>query len=192
MRDLVATCRGEWPNTSICPLVGYRRPSSSLTVVDLPEPFGPSKPKTSPRRTSKSTRSTATALGRPQKSLKIFVRPRTTTTFSSGRGSRVAEDGIFSSTAVIGHFGRALGTGTDKRARNPRVAQAADCLSVAVQIFADCSNSLGCFLLPLPTPEEWGEDRGEGRLLSPALCSIGWRRGSESGCGASRAVSASL
>ena len=40
-------------------------------------------------------------------------------------------------------------------------------------------------LLPLPTTEEWGEDRGEGpsnlsrsrRLLSPALSSIRWRRG---------------
>ena len=41
MRDLVATCRGEWPKTSMCPLVGYSNPSSSLTVVDLPEPFGP-------------------------------------------------------------------------------------------------------------------------------------------------------
>src|SRR5438477_7839402 len=99
MRDLVATCRGEWPNTSICPLVGYRRPSSSLTVVDLPEPFGPSKPKTSPRRTSKSTLSTALALGRPQKSLKIFVRPRTATMVSAGCVWRVADCGL--STAVI-------------------------------------------------------------------------------------------
>src|SRR3954464_9124579 len=79
MRDLVATWRGEWPKTSMCPFVGYNRPSNSLTVVDLPEPFGPSKPKTSPRRTSKSTLSTARALDRPQKSLKTFVRPRTET-----------------------------------------------------------------------------------------------------------------
>ena len=52
----------------------------SLTVVDLPEPLGPRRPKTSPRRTSKSTLSTARALERPQKSLKTFVRPWTETT----------------------------------------------------------------------------------------------------------------
>src|SRR5580658_7642133 len=80
MRDLVATCRGEWPKTSMCPLVGYNSPSNILTVVDLPEPLGPRRPKTSPRRTSKSTLSTARALGRPQKSLKILVKPRTATT----------------------------------------------------------------------------------------------------------------
>ena len=52
------------------------------------------------------------------------------------------------------------------------------------------------FLLPLPTTQEWGEEGGEGHskelfhfksnLLSPALSSIGWRRGSV-GCGVSRA-----
>src|SRR5664279_2434711 len=79
MRDFVATCRGEWPKTSMCPLVGYNNPRSSLTVVDLPDPFGPSRPNTSPFRTSKSTLSTARALGRPQKSLKTLTRPRTET-----------------------------------------------------------------------------------------------------------------
>src|SRR5438876_10746954 len=87
MRDLVATRRGECPNTSMCPRLGYNRPSSILTVVDFPEPFGPSSPKTSPRRTSKSTLSTALALGRPQKSLKTLVNPRTATTTSSDRGT---------------------------------------------------------------------------------------------------------
>src|SRR5213594_2786345 len=82
MRDLVATCRGDLPKTSMCPLVGCSKPSSILTVVDLPEPFGPSSPNTSPRRTSKSTLSTARALGRPQKSLNTFVSPRTATTTS--------------------------------------------------------------------------------------------------------------
>src|SRR6266852_8135806 len=86
MRDLVATCRGEWPNTSMCPLVGYSRPRSNFTVVDLPEPFGPSRPNTSPRRTSKLTSSTAFALGRPQKSLNTFVRPRTAITTSEDAG----------------------------------------------------------------------------------------------------------
>src|SRR5437773_9512260 len=83
MRDLVATCRGDLPKTSMCPLVGCSKPSSILTVVDLPEPFGPRSPNTSPRLTSKSTSSTARALGRPQKSLKTFVSPRTETIISS-------------------------------------------------------------------------------------------------------------
>src|SRR5512143_462308 len=85
----------------MCPLVGYRRPSISLTVVDLPEPFGPNSPKTSPRRTSKSTLSTARALGRPQKSLNTLVRPRTETTTSpladgapAAGGDRKEEDGL--------------------------------------------------------------------------------------------------
>src|SRR5947209_7819014 len=81
------------------PLVGYSRPKRSFTVVDFPEPLGPSRPNTSPRRTSKSTLSTARALGRPQKSLKTLVKPRTemiTSPFeppsalgAAGRGSRV-------------------------------------------------------------------------------------------------------
>src|SRR6059058_6065421 len=84
MRALLATWRGECQKTSICPLVGYNKPSISFTVVDLPEPFGPSNPKTSPRRTSKLTSSTARALGRPQKSLKTLVKPRTVTTGPGG------------------------------------------------------------------------------------------------------------
>jgi len=40
MRDFVCTWRGEWPKTSMWPFVGFSKPSSSLTVVDLPEPFG--------------------------------------------------------------------------------------------------------------------------------------------------------
>src|ERR1017187_7340111 len=63
----------------MCPFVGYSNPRINFTVLDLPEPFGPSSPKTSPRRTSKSALSTARALGRPQKSLKTLVSPRTET-----------------------------------------------------------------------------------------------------------------
>src|SRR6266566_5772413 len=40
--------------------------------------------------------------------------------------------------------------------------------------------------LPLPATQEWGEDRGEGNptsLLSPALSSVRWRRGSVLGSG---------
>ena len=75
MRALVCTWRGEWSNTVMRPRVGYSRPSSIFTVVDLPEPFGPSSPNTSPRLTSKSMPSTARALGRPQKSLNTLVNP---------------------------------------------------------------------------------------------------------------------
>src|ERR1043166_167128 len=35
MRDLVATCRGEWPKTSMWPLVGYSSPSAKSTTVKL-------------------------------------------------------------------------------------------------------------------------------------------------------------
>src|SRR5947209_8657826 len=84
----------------MCPFVGYNRPSSILTVVDLPDPFGPSKPKTSPRRTSKSTLSTARALGRPQKSLKTLVRPRTETTTSLDCDLLTADRRFCSATAI--------------------------------------------------------------------------------------------
>src|SRR4026207_1810804 len=100
MRALVATWRGECPKTSMCPLVGYKRPRSILTVVDFPEPFGPSSPKTSPRRTSKSTLSTARALGRCQKSLKILESPWTETTTSPA--VLVDWEGVAISAAVIG------------------------------------------------------------------------------------------
>src|SRR5580698_4321728 len=100
MRDLVWTWRGEWPKTSMCPLVGFSRPSSNLTVVDLPEPFGPSKPKTSPRRTSKSTLSTARAFGRFQKSLKTLVNPRTDTTTSADFLFPVCDCGFNSATGI--------------------------------------------------------------------------------------------
>src|SRR6476646_4755055 len=66
----------------MCPFVGNNSPSSIFTVVDLPDPFGPSKPNTSPRFTSKLTLSTARAFGLPQKSLNTLVNPRTTITFS--------------------------------------------------------------------------------------------------------------
>src|SRR5258708_32701599 len=104
MRDWVATCRGEWLNTSMCPLVGYSRPRSNFTVVDLPEPFGPSRPNTSPCRTSKLTSSTAFALGRPQKSLNTFVRPRTAITTSEDCGTDVGDCSSVSAAALTPHF----------------------------------------------------------------------------------------
>ena len=127
MRDLVATWRGEWPKTSMCPLVGYSNPSSSLTVVDLPEPFGPSRPNTSPRRTSKSTLSTARALGRPQKSLKTLVRPRTETTTSPPSRSEAAAEaeemelvtGIMWANYSFGEFTTDYADCADRRWRTP-------------------------------------------------------------------------
>ncbi len=44
-------------------------------VVDLPEPLGPSRPNTSPRRTSRLTSTTALTRGRIQKSLKVLLTP---------------------------------------------------------------------------------------------------------------------
>src|SRR5690242_5710007 len=117
MRALVATWRGEWPKTSMWPWVGKSRPSSILTVVDLPEPLGPSKPNTSPRRTSKSMLSTARALGRPQKSLKTLVKPRTATTTSAEAGFSVADGGLVAVVNIgtldrLGlQFGAGLGSG---------------------------------------------------------------------------------
>src|SRR5208283_3218374 len=101
MRAFVCTWRGEWPKTSMCPFVGLSKPSSSLTVVDLPEPFGPSRPNTSPRRTSKSTLSTARALGRFQKSLNTLVRPRTETTTSSDLRFATGDCGFNSATGMV-------------------------------------------------------------------------------------------
>src|SRR5688572_5476451 len=100
MRDLVCTCLGERPNTSMCPFVGYNSPSSIFTVVDLPDPFGPSKPNTSPRRTSKSTLSTARAFGRPQKSLNTLVKPRTEMTTSLDCGLRISDCGLDSAKGI--------------------------------------------------------------------------------------------
>src|ERR1035438_9664275 len=58
-------------------------------VVDLPAPFGPRKPKTSPFRISRLIRSTAT------KSPKRLTRFSTTTeSFCSGMGRRSAADRI--------------------------------------------------------------------------------------------------
>src|SRR5213592_3702690 len=120
MRDLVATCRGDLPKTSMCPLVGCSKPSNILTVVDLPEPLGPSNPKTSPRRTSKSTLSTARALGRPQKSLKILVSPRTAMTTSFDGEWRIVDCGL---AVTAGIFQSSVPGGTNGRLDQPHVSR---------------------------------------------------------------------
>src|SRR5690348_2207832 len=70
-------------------------------VVDLPEPFGPSNPNTSPRRTSKLTLSTARAFARPQKSLNTFVSPRTAMTVSADVSVADCGDNVASATGII-------------------------------------------------------------------------------------------
>jgi len=47
------------PHTAALPEVGARNPASIFMVVDLPAPFGPRKPSTSPRPTENDTSSTA-------------------------------------------------------------------------------------------------------------------------------------
>ena len=47
------------PSKRIVPLVGGISPVIIFTVVDLPDPFGPRYPSTSPGRTEKLTRLTA-------------------------------------------------------------------------------------------------------------------------------------
>src|SRR5271169_3502086 len=48
-----------WPQTIAVPAVGARKPVIIFIVVDLPAPFGPRKPSTSPRGTVKEMSSTA-------------------------------------------------------------------------------------------------------------------------------------
>src|SRR6516162_9272208 len=48
-----------WPQTIAVPAVGARKPVIIFIVVDLPAPFGPRKPSTSPRATVKEMSSTA-------------------------------------------------------------------------------------------------------------------------------------
>src|SRR3954462_765551 len=47
------------PHTAALPALGARNPASIFMVVDLPAPFGPRKPRTSPRPTVNDTSSTA-------------------------------------------------------------------------------------------------------------------------------------
>src|ERR1035438_6751030 len=65
------------PATIARPEVGLSSPQSMRIVVDLPAPFGPINPKTSPLRTSRLIRSTAT------KSPNLLTRLATTTEFGS-------------------------------------------------------------------------------------------------------------
>jgi hypothetical protein len=48
-----------WPATEALPPVGGSSVQSILTMVDLPAPFGPRKPKTSPAPMFRSTSRTA-------------------------------------------------------------------------------------------------------------------------------------
>jgi hypothetical protein len=50
-----------WPQITAVPPVGARKPVIIFIVVDLPAPFGPRKPRTSPAATLNDTSSTATS-----------------------------------------------------------------------------------------------------------------------------------
>src|ERR1017187_7303008 len=65
-----------YPATCARPEVGLSKPQSMRIVVDLPAPFGPRKPKTSPLVTARLSRSTAT------KSPNRLTRFSTTTEFT--------------------------------------------------------------------------------------------------------------
>src|ERR1019366_834585 len=73
-----------YPATCARPDVGLSRPQSMRIVVDLPAPFGPRKPKTSPFTTSRFSWSTAT------KSSNCFRRFSTTTELVGSGMSRVS------------------------------------------------------------------------------------------------------
>lgn len=56
-----ASVATSYPTTVARPAVGAISPQNIRMVVVLPEPFGPSRPKTSPRLIVRSSRSTATS-----------------------------------------------------------------------------------------------------------------------------------
>src|SRR5688500_12925367 len=75
------------PSTSTVPLSGVNRPSRISIDVVLPAPFGPSNPKHSPRRTSRSR--PATAVTAPY----LLTRPRQRTADSPWDMPRLYEFG---------------------------------------------------------------------------------------------------
>src|SRR6266576_15676 len=83
MRALFHARRGEQPNAVTLPSKGRSRPARILSAVDFPEPFGPSNPNTSPRRTF--TRTSLNA--RVRQPSKVVVTLRLTTTTSPAVGS---------------------------------------------------------------------------------------------------------
>src|SRR5262245_9366562 len=82
MRSFLVTSEADLPRMVTSPSVGKRSPRSSLRVVVLPDPFGPSRPKTSPLCTSRLNELSARTFFRPQKSRYIFVRLRVSITTS--------------------------------------------------------------------------------------------------------------
>src|ERR1700733_13177986 len=78
-----------YPATRARPEVGVNRPQSMRMVVDLPAPFGPRKPNTSPLRTSRLMRSTATKSPKRLTRFSITTEPP-----CSGMGWRSTADRI--------------------------------------------------------------------------------------------------
>jgi len=98
MRDLVCTCRGNDRKPRFGPRVGLSKPSNSLTVVDLPEPFGPSR-RTLRRAARQNPRCPPRAPWPVPEILEYFVNPRTETT--TLRIYDYDSDCGFGSTAVM-------------------------------------------------------------------------------------------
>src|SRR6266576_6837415 len=86
MRALFHARRGEPPNAVTLPSKGRSRPAMIFSAVDFPEPFGPSNPNTSPRRTFKLTPFNA----RVRQPSNVMVTSRMTTTTSPAVGSEKA------------------------------------------------------------------------------------------------------
>src|SRR5215469_9183758 len=70
------------PPMKAVPAVGRSRPTIILMVVDLPAPFGPRKPKNSPRRTTRLSPLTAVFLP------KVLERPQAAIAASGGGNGR--------------------------------------------------------------------------------------------------------
>src|SRR5713101_5041971 len=73
MTDLIrsGSATRSMPKTVPPPSEGSRRPQSMRSVVDLPAPFGPRKPYSSPARTRRSRWSTATRLPKRRVSWRV-------------------------------------------------------------------------------------------------------------------------
>src|SRR5580704_12720228 len=74
-----------FPLRRIAPESGANRPTTIFIVVDLPAPFGPKRPNTSPAATEKLTSSTATTLP------KVFRRLQTSRRFIDRQLIRVSK-----------------------------------------------------------------------------------------------------
>src|SRR5258707_14167019 len=92
------------PQIPAVPAVGARKPVAIFIVVDLPAPFGPRKPRTSPRSTRKLIPSTAFS------GPKCLVRFRISSMLSDSSEARAARRGCAASDARRTEMGSAPGS----------------------------------------------------------------------------------